>query len=46
MMANNKTYRETESDMRGTRAPWDREPTLDHTTVVRHMQMIPGRLDV
>ena len=41
LVAYNKTYRETESDMRGTRTPWDREPTPDHTTLVRHMQTIP-----
>ena len=41
MMANNKTYRETESDMRDTRTPWEHEPTPDHTTLVRHMQTIP-----
>lgn len=38
---NNKTYRGTEPDMRGTRTPWNREPTPDHTTPVRHMQTIP-----
>ena len=42
MMADNQTYRKTESDMGEMRIPWDDEPVPDHTTLVRHMQTIPS----
>ena len=41
MMADNQTYRKTESGMGEMRTPWDGEPVPDHTTLVRHMQTIP-----
>ncbi|MYD58336.1 MAG: hypothetical protein F4245_01790 [Cenarchaeum sp. SB0678_bin_8] len=37
-MADNETYRQTESE---TNTPWSHEPTLGHSTLVRHMQTIP-----
>ena len=37
MLADNKTYRQTESDMNTS---WSHEPTLDHNTLVRHIQTI------
>ena len=42
MMADNNTYRGIESDLREMRTPWDGEPVPDHTTLVRHLQGIPG----
>ena len=42
MMADNNTYRGIESDLREMRTPWDGEPIPDHTTLVRHLQGIPG----
>ena len=40
-MADNNTYRGVESDLRGMRTPWDNGPVSDHTTLVRHLQMMP-----
>ena len=42
VMADNQTYRKTESDLGGMRTPRDGEPAPDHTTPVRHMQTIPS----
>ena len=42
MMADNNTYRGIESDLREMRTPWGGEPIPDHTTLVRHLQGIPG----
>ena len=41
MMADNRTYRGIESDLRDMRTPWDSEPIPDHTTPVRHLQTLP-----
>ena len=41
MMADNRTYRGIESDLRDMRTPWDSEPVPDHTTLVRHLQTLP-----
>ncbi|MXZ92936.1 MAG: hypothetical protein F4245_06940 [Cenarchaeum sp. SB0678_bin_8] len=38
MLADNKTYCQTESDMS---TPWSHKPTLDYGTLVRHTQTIP-----
>ncbi|MYG32428.1 MAG: hypothetical protein F4202_00245 [Cenarchaeum sp. SB0677_bin_16] len=38
MLADNETYRQTESDMS---TPWSHEPALDYGMLVRHMQTIP-----
>ncbi|MXX20438.1 MAG: hypothetical protein F4W68_01540 [Cenarchaeum sp. SB0661_bin_35] len=38
MLADNETYRQTESEMNTSRS---HEPTPDHSTLVRHMQTIP-----
>ena len=40
-MADNRTYRGIESDLRDMRTPWDSEPVPDHTTLVRHLQTLP-----
>ena len=41
MMADNKTCRGIESDLRDMRTPWDSEPVPDHTTLVRHLPTMP-----
>ena len=42
MMADNQTYRKTESDMGEMCAIRDGEPVPDHTAPVRHMLAIPS----
>ena len=42
MMADNRTYRGIESDLRDVRTPWNNEPIPDHTTLVRHFQTLPA----
>ncbi len=42
MMADNQTYRKTESDLGWMRTPWDGGPAPGHTTLVRHMRAIPS----
>ena len=41
MMADNRTCRGIESDLRDMRTPWDSEPVPDHTTMARHLQTLP-----
>ena len=41
MMADNKTCRGIESDLRDMRTPWDSEPVPDHTTLARHLPTMP-----
>ena len=42
MMADNSTYRGIESDRHDMQVPWNNEPIPNHTTLVRHMQTMPG----
>ena len=42
MMADNQTYRQTESDLGGMRTIWDGEPAPDHTAPVRCMLTVPS----
>ena len=41
MMADNRTYRGIESDLRDMRTPWDSEPVPDYTTMARHLPTLP-----
>ena len=41
-MANNQTYRKTESGLDWMRTPWDGESAPSHTAPVRHMRTIPS----
>ncbi len=45
MMADNQTYRKTESDMGEMRIPWDNEPVPDHTTPDQAHAGHPVRMD-